>query len=226
MKSRNFRPKQIAECEAHLAIAYHKCQKYEQAHNYFMNSDYKSKNLNENILWSFICCGIDNMEMLNNKEDQIQLYKLKAQFGSNCTENHVNVMIDLFELDWELFKHEDLEFSPYFNEVLKSIERVKKDWYPDPDYPDYLYIDFSLIILKVGVVSDWIPKLLLKYDYENHEEASHYSQKFKYQYCLMKYNFLRGENLQTVRHGMMAKDLYDKDADVQEDYDPDNNMGE
>ena len=41
----------------------------------------------------------------------------------------------------------------------------------------------------------------------------------------MKYHFMRGENLLAVRHGMLAKNLYDNDSDVRLEYDPDNNNG-
>ena len=238
MKSRNFRPKQITECEVHLAIAFYKCQNYVKAYDYFMFSfDYKSRNLPENIFWSFICCGIDNMKMLNKTEDLLKFYKVRSQYGSenpskptpeqfgntyNCSEVYVSDMITLFEFDWELFKHESLEASPYFNEVVKAIERLKTFGI----FYDYFYVDFSLSLLKLGILTDWIPKFLISYNNSAKYDIFTDKIKFRYQYCMMKYHFMRGENPLAVKHGMKAENIYEKDADTQGEYnDPDNNLG-
>ena len=229
MKSRNFRPKQISECEIHVAIAYYKCQNFIKAYDYFMFSfDYKSRNLSENIIWSFTCCGMNTMKKLDKKEDLLKFYKIRSQWhgqrGNNMSEGYIEDMINLFELDWELYKHENLEESPYFNEVIKAIERLKKYVGHPPDNIDHLYIDFSLTLLNLGIINDWIPKLLVSYNSAK-EDNSYNTEKFRYQYCIMKYHFMRGENLLAVRHGMLAKNLYDNDSDIGLEYDPDNNNG-
>ena len=230
MKSRNFRPKQISECEIHVAIAYYKCKNFVKAYDYFMLSfDYKSRNLSENIIWSFTCCGMETMKKLDKKEELLKFYKIRSQWwhrkdGNTLCEGYIEHMINLFELDWELYKHENLEESSYFNEVMKAIERLKNYVGHPPDNIDHVYIDLSLSLLNLGIINDWIPKLLTSYNSVK-EDKDYNTEKFRYHYCIMKYHFMRGENLLAVRHGMIAKNFYDNDSDIRLEYDPDNNNG-
>ena len=226
MKSRNFRPKQITECEAHAAIAYYRCQNYRGAYNYFMKSlDYKSRNLSDGILFDFISCGVDNMIMLNKKEELLQFYKIRSQYGNNnCSESHVNDMIALFALDWELYKHENLEDSPYFSEIVKSIDKLVNNGTHLPNDVDHLYVDFSLSLLNLGILSDWVLKLLAAYN----TETAKSNGIFRYHYSKMKYYFMIGGkyNKMAVVHGNTAMTIYENDIVLRGQADPDNNMGE
>ena len=94
--------------------------------------------------------------------------------------------------------------------------------YHSLSFPNSLYIDFSLSLLNLGIINDWIPKLLVSYNIAK-EDNFYDTEKFRYHYCIMKYHFLRGENLLTVRHGMLAKSICDNDSDIE--CDPDNNNG-
>ena len=107
-------------------------------------------------------------------------------------EGYIEHMINLFELDWKLYKHENLEESPYFNEVVKAIERLKNYVGHPPDNIDHVYIDFSLSLLNLGIINDWIPKLLVSYNIAK-EDNFYDTEKFRYHYCIMKYHFMRGE---------------------------------
>ena len=105
MRARNFRPRQITICEAYVALAHYRCQNFNEAYDYFMKSlDYKVRNLPEDLIFSFSMCGIDNMKRLNKKEELLQFYKIRSQYGSNSVEAYVWNMIELFELDWELYR--------------------------------------------------------------------------------------------------------------------------
>ena len=98
-----------------MFCAIYRCYQFQEAYEYFMNNlDYKSRNLPDNMIFDFAMCGIDTMKRLDKKEELIQFYKIRSQFGSNCSEGYVSNMIDLFKLDWELYNHEKLEDSPYF----------------------------------------------------------------------------------------------------------------
>ena len=225
MKSRNFRPKQITECEAHTAIAYYRCQNYRGAYCHFMKSlDYKSRNLSDGILFDFISCGVDNMIMLNKKEELLQFYKIRSQYGNNnCSESHVNDMIALFALDWELYKHENLEDSPYFSEIVKAIDKLVNHGTQISDQVDYLYVDFSLSLLNLGILSDWVLKLLAAYN----TETAKSNGIFRYHYSKMKYFFMIGGkcNKMAVVHGNTAMTIYENDIVLRGQADPDNNMG-
>jgi len=227
MKARNFRPKQITECEAHVAIAYYKCKNYPKAYHYFMKSlDYKCRNLSDNMIFAFLMCGIDTMKELNKKEELLQFYRIRSQYGNNNSEGYVMNMIAMFETDWELYAHETVEASPCFNDVLKSIDRLVNEGRHPSDEVDSYYLDFALSLVKLGITSDWVPKLLAAYNLEGKYTNDYHL--FRYQFCKMKYFILKGGkyNKIAVAHGNMAKNIYERGAiELIGADDPDHHMG-
>jgi hypothetical protein len=104
-----------------LAIAYYQNKKGLLAFEYFVKSlDQKSRHLPNHILWDFLKCGIDTLKTLGKKEELIQLYKVRLQFGDSTSgSNYVKELMELFEVDYEMQDYRDVQESPYFHDVLK-----------------------------------------------------------------------------------------------------------
>ena len=139
--------------------------------------------------------------------------------------------MDSFQLDWELYKHENLEDSPYFVVVNRAIDRIVNQGPHPPEEVVYFYVDFANILLNLGITSAWIPKLLdsFKSGKEAYSCNSNFVDThgwFNYHYCKMKYYFLKGGkcNQNAIKHGMEATSLYENDS-LMIETDPDNNDG-
>ena len=226
MESKKFRPKQINICEALLAIAYYQNKKGLHAFEYFVKSlDQKSRHLPNHILWDFLKCGIDTLKSLGKKEELIQLYKVRLQFGDSTSgSNYVEELMELFEVDYEIQDYGDVEESPYFHDVLKAIDKHNKDpeerpsswpttedFGPNPvnaefcEFAKLYYLDFAYKLLKLGALTNFIPKCLDQVaPYVNSKYPYIEFYTFKFYHTYMKYCYMNGEYEKCIDFGNLC----------------------
>ena len=96
----------------------------------------------------------------------------------------------------------------------------------------YLYVRFCHSLMNLGIVNAWIPKILTSYQTAKEGcSPSDFVDPYalvNYNYCKMKYYFLRGgkSNHKAITCGTKLFEMYETNRyDVWDDTDPDNNYG-